>query len=157
MMRLTFILLVFFNLLVYAWTQGYFGASDDNHEPQRMAQQLHADKLRIISQSAAPAVKKEALACRVVNGLTSAEAAALKAAVGAGGGEAQILPMAEPNIYLVLIGELANAAAAEKRQRNWVVSESRNKPPWSSTVAGSKSFSAAFRPNRLRAKCCRDW
>lgn len=115
MMRLTFILLVFFNLLVYAWTQGYFGAGDDNHEPQRMAQQLHADKLRIISQSAAPAVKKEALACRVVNGLTSAEAAALKAAVGAGGGEAQILPMAEPNIYLVLIGELANAAAAEKK------------------------------------------
>lgn len=113
--RLIFFLLVFFNLVFYAWTQGYFGASDDNHEPQRMAQQLHADKLRILSQNTAPPAKKEALACRLVNGLTSPEAEALKAAVAAGGGEAQILPVAEPKMHLVLIGELANKVAAEKK------------------------------------------
>ena len=34
--------------MFFAWAQGYLGASDDGHEPQRLAQQLHAEKLRIV-------------------------------------------------------------------------------------------------------------
>lgn len=116
--RIVFFLLVFANLLFFAWAQGYFGAADDGHEPQRLAQQLHAEKLRIVrdGQTAAPvAAKKEATACHVVNGLSVADAAALKAAVEAAGGEAKVSPLAEPTLHLVVITELANKAAADKK------------------------------------------
>ena len=48
--RLFFFLLVLANLLFNAWTQGYFGAPDDSHEPQRLTQQLNAEKLRIVRE-----------------------------------------------------------------------------------------------------------
>lgn len=114
-MRLIFFLLVFANLVFFAWTQGYFGASDADREPQRLANQVNADKLRIIRDAQAPAAKKEGAACRLVSGLTMADAAALKTAVEALGGGAKIQPLAEPTIYLVLIGNLANQAAVSKK------------------------------------------
>lgn len=113
--RLFFFLLVFANLLFFAWAQGYFGASDDGHEPQRLTQQLHPGKLRIVREGQEPVVKKEAAVCRVVNGLTTAEAEALKTAVEATGSEASVSPLAEPALHLVLIADLANKAAADKK------------------------------------------
>jgi hypothetical protein len=114
-MRLFFFLLVFANLLFFAWTQDYFGASDDSREPQRLMQQLNAEKLRIIRDVRAAAVKKDGLTCRVINGLGVADAEALKVAVEATGGEAKILPLAEPTLYLVVIADLPNKAAADKK------------------------------------------
>jgi len=114
-MRLFFFLLVFANLIFFAWTQGYLGAVDDSHEPQRLAQQLQPEKLRIVRDARTPAVKQDDLACRVINGLNVADAGALKAAVEASGGEAKILPLAEPALYLVVIAELADKAAADKK------------------------------------------
>jgi hypothetical protein len=114
-MRLFFFLLVLANLLFFAWTQGYFGASDDGHEPERLTQQLHAEKLRLVPDVRAPAAKKDGLACRVISGLNVADAGALKAAVEAAGGEAKILPLAEPALYLVVIADLPNKAAADKK------------------------------------------
>ena len=114
-MRLFFFLLVFANLVFFAWTQGYLGASDDSREPQRLANQLQADKLRIVRAVQAPAVKKEDQACRLITGLTVADAETLKAALAAIGGEMKILPSAEPPLYLVLIADLANKAAADKK------------------------------------------
>lgn len=122
-MRPVFFLLVFANLLFFAWAQGYFGKADDNREPERLGQQLNADKLRIMRAGGAatasapvpvpaPAVE---LACRVINGLAVAEADALKNAVLAAGGEAKALPPADEKLYLVAITELANQAAAEKK------------------------------------------
>jgi len=119
--RLFFFLLVFANLLFFAWAQGYFGASDDGHEPQRLAQQLHAEKLRIVREgqpptpTPTPAAKKEESACRVVAGLVVADAEALKTAVEAVGGEAKISPQAEPAHHLVIIADLANKAAVDKK------------------------------------------
>lgn len=115
--RIFFFLLVLANLLFFAWAQGYFGASDEGHEPQRLGQQLHPEKLRIVreGQTPTPEVKKEATACRVVNGLATADAEALKTAVAAIGGEAKVLPLAEPALHLVVISELANKAAADKK------------------------------------------
>jgi hypothetical protein len=121
--RLFFFLLVFANLLFFAWAQGYFGAPDDGHEPQRLAQQLNTEKLRIVREEQVPAsalalasvVKKEAAACRVVTGLSAADAEALKAAMEAAGGEAKISPLAETTLHLVVITDLANKAAADKK------------------------------------------
>jgi len=114
--RLFFFLLVLANLIFFAWAQGYLGEPDDGHEPQRVAQQLQAEKLRIIPGSAlAPAVKKDEMACRAIGGLNTADAEVLKAAIEAAGGEAKISPVAPPPLYLVIIADLANKAAADRK------------------------------------------
>jgi len=114
-MRLFFFLLVFANLIFYAWTQGHFGATDDSREPQRLTQQLHAEKLHIVRVAPNRPVQQAALACRVINGLAIAEAEALQGAVAAAGTELKVLPLAEPKIHLVAIIDLPNKAAADKK------------------------------------------
>jgi hypothetical protein len=115
-MRPFFFLLVFANLIFFAWAKGYFGAADENREPERLNQQLQADKLRIVRDTVAPPPKTAELACRVINGLATANAEALKSAVQGIGGEAKILPPSEQQQqFLVLIAELPNQAAAEKK------------------------------------------
>lgn len=113
--RLFFFLLVFANVIFFAWAQGFFGATDDSREPQRLAQQFQAEKLRIVRDVQAPPAKKEEPVCRLISGLTVAEAGALKTAVEAFGGAAKLLPQEEPRLHLVLIADLANKAAADKK------------------------------------------
>ena len=117
--RLFFFLLVLANLLFFAWTQGYFGASDEGHEPQRLKQQLHPEKLRVLREAQVPmpaaAVKTEESACRVVTGLVVADADALKVSLEAVGGDVKISPQAEPALHLVVIADLANKAAADRK------------------------------------------
>ena len=114
-MRALFFLLLLANAVFFAWSQGHFGGVDENREPQRMDQQLQADKLRIVREAAQPAPKKEETACRIIDGLAPAAAEALKAAAASGGGEARLLPLPATTRHLVLIGDLANKAAAEKK------------------------------------------
>jgi hypothetical protein len=114
-MRMIFLLLVFANLIFFVWTQGFLGASDDGHEPQRLTQQLHAEKLRILREVQTPAVKKDEMACRIIGGLSLTDAEELRAAVEAGGGKAIVSPLAGPTIYLVAITDLANKIAADKK------------------------------------------
>lgn len=113
--RLLALLLVFANLIFYAWTQGYLGTFDENHEPQRLGQQLQADKLRIVSVDQKSVTARDEMACRVISGLSLSDAEALKRVVEPLGAEANVLPLAEPPVYLVLIEELANKAAADKK------------------------------------------
>ncbi|MBV2235422.1 MAG: hypothetical protein KUL75_07730 [Sterolibacterium sp.] len=90
--RMAFLLVVFGNLLFYAWSQGYLGRLEDGREPQRTGHQLAAEKLRILAAtdasadtSAAPAAASAAsalatpvieMACRLVGGneLSAADA-----------------------------------------------------------------------------------
>lgn len=114
--RLFFFLLVFANLLFFAWAQGHFGQTDENREPQRLADQLQADKLRIVRTTQATGPKKPVLACRVINGLDPAEAENLKTAMKTGGaGEATILAPVQPKPHLVMISGLPNKAAVDKK------------------------------------------
>jgi hypothetical protein len=114
--RLFFFLLVLANLIFFAWAQGHFGRVDENREPQRLAAQLQAEKLRIVRIAQTPDAKKPALACRVINGLNPAEAERLKAAMKAGGaGEATVVAADQPKPHLVAITDLANKAATEKK------------------------------------------
>jgi hypothetical protein len=114
-MRPFFFLLVFANLVFFAWAQGYFGAMDESREPERLAQQLQAEKLRILPTAPTPAAKIEATACQIINGLSAADAEALKSAPAAVGTELKILPPAESKIHLVAIVDLANQAVAERK------------------------------------------
>jgi len=47
-LRTFFFLLVFANLVFFAWGRGYLGGQDGGHEPQRLANQMDADKLRVV-------------------------------------------------------------------------------------------------------------
>lgn len=114
-MRLFFFLVVFANLLLFVWTRGYFGANDNGHEPQRLAQQFNAEKLRIVREAQTPPARKNEMACRFINGLAVADAEALKATIEGAGAAASISPVAEPTLYLVVIADLVNKAAAEKK------------------------------------------
>lgn len=114
-MRPFFFLLVFANLVFFAWAQGYFGATDESREPERLAQQLQAEKLRILPTAPTAAAKIEATACQVINGLSAAEAEALKSAPAAVGAELKILPPAESKIHRVAIVDLASQAVAERK------------------------------------------
>jgi hypothetical protein len=116
--RLFFFLLVFVNLLFFAWVQGYFGQGDENREPLKLEQQLQADKLRIVSTGGvAPASVQPSseVVCRVVGGLSLVDAEALKSAASAAGADAKIPPLTEPTLYLVRITDLPNKAAADKK------------------------------------------
>lgn len=114
--RLFFFLLVFANLIFFAWAKGYFGQIDDNREPQRLAGQLQAEKLRIVRDIKNPAGTKQSdQACRLINGLNPTEAGTLQAAMKTAGGEATILSLPEAKPYLVVISDLANKAAVEKK------------------------------------------
>ncbi len=115
--RLMFFLLVLANLLFFAWSQGYLGTPDDGHEPQRLEQELHPEKLRIVGDARAlgAAVAKDDRACRVIDRLSLAEAETLKAALEAAGGTAKVSPVAEPALHLVVIADLPNKAAADKK------------------------------------------
>ena len=125
--RLIFFLLVFANLVFFVWAQGYFDVGDPNREPDRLGQQLQPEKLRLIpsasptpaaatAQTSTPApTPAEDLACRIVGGLGMANAEALKVAALAAGTEAQLMPQVEPTLHFIVISELPNAAAAEKK------------------------------------------
>jgi len=114
--RLFFFLLVFANLVFFAWAQGYFGQVDENREPQRLDSQLQADKLRIVRVAQTADAKKPDLACRAINGLNPAEAESVGAAMkAAGAGTATVIAPEQPKPYRVVIADLANKSAAEKK------------------------------------------
>lgn len=112
-MRLSFFLLIFANLIFFAWAQGHFGPTDDSREPQRMARQLQPEKLRIVPATKPAPANGDEPACRVVSGLGAADAEALKAA--ASGTEIRVLSLAAPKTYLVAITELPSKAAADRK------------------------------------------
>ena len=98
--RLIFFLLVFANLVFFAWAQGNFGG-----------RLLGPDA----TVPALPAARPADLACRIIGGLSMDSAEALKAAALADGAEAQLIPQVEPAMHFIVISDLPNAAAAEKK------------------------------------------
>lgn len=142
--RSGFYFLILVNLLLFTWAQGYWGKSEEGHEPQRLGRQLNADKLRITPSEVSPAVaamgtslspslatasrmadppllpsselgpKAVETACRLVDGLLLPAAEALKQSFESLGWQVKLTSRAEPT-YLILIPELANKAAAEKK------------------------------------------
>ncbi len=121
--RTVFILLILANLLFFAWGQGYFGTRRDGREPQRLAEQLSPEKLRVAATQqattvAAPVAAPSPPGCRQVGGLNAAEMARLQAQAGAQAPDLQLRVAAaetQPGGYWVLIPSLADRLAAEKK------------------------------------------
>jgi len=114
-MRLVFFLLVLANLVFFVWAQGYLGGQDEGREPQRLAEQLHPEKMKVTvpEKAAAP----PPAACRVVDGLAAAEAEQLQKALSGNGGElvASLRPGEETPAWWVSINSLATKALADKK------------------------------------------
>lgn len=113
--RAAFLLLVFANFAFFAWAQGYFGATGQGFEPQRLTNQLAADKLKIVVAQAGdkPGPAPAAEACRLVTGLPPGEAEAFKAALA--GLAVDIKPAEATTSYWVHIPPQASKAAADKK------------------------------------------
>lgn len=113
-MRIAFFLLVFANLVFFVWAQGYLGGQETGREPQRLADQLHPDKLKFAVRESRAAPRE---VCRLVDGLAAADAEQLQKALReAGNGIAVTLRTAEEKpAWWVSINALPTKVAADKK------------------------------------------
>ena len=111
-MRAVFFLLVLVNLVLFVWSQGYFGGQQEGREPQRLREQIDPEKMRVAPQAAAPAA---AQACRRVEGLAAGEAEQLRQALQDGGLTASIQAAEEAPGFWVNIPALPSKAVADKK------------------------------------------
>lgn len=125
-MRAAFLILVFANILLYAWSQGHFGSQDAGREAERLARQLVPEKLHILpappvgetpATREAQATRVPPLACKRIEWLVPAEATELQKNLAAvPGWEVGLQPHKEAPQYRVLIPDLPNLATAQKKQ-----------------------------------------
>ena len=135
MLRLTVLLLLLANGLFFAWSQGllqaYGLAPAQQNEPQRLAQQLHPERIRVLSaddlkrqdaqNTAAVARTTECLQAGLFD---DAQVAALRPSLGALPSDSWVFePGVEPARWIVYMGkytdnELMNKKLAELRGLN---------------------------------------
>jgi hypothetical protein len=119
-MRLAFFILLLANVVLFVWGQGYLGTQEGGREPERLKRQLQADRLQVLPMGVAdkPAEKLAGTAvCKRIEWLTGAEVATAKGALGAGSGiEVIQSPRKEAPAHWVVIPDLPNRAAAEKKK-----------------------------------------
>jgi len=116
MLRTIFFLLVLANLLAFAWTRGYFGVIADGREPQRLANQLAPEMLRVIGSGASPVDSSQN--CRLVTGVAESEAHQLIAQAKDKHPELRLvlkLNESPKSSYWVLMQPLGNRLAADKK------------------------------------------
>ncbi len=116
-MRALFLLLVLANLLLFAWSKGYFGNADTGREPQRLAQQLHPEKLKLISGTSATEEASTADVCKSLAGLRLAEGQKLMALLGQQipGATAKLIRPNVAEAWDITIGPLATRPLAEAK------------------------------------------
>lgn len=81
-LRLSVFLLIFANLVLYAWGQGYLGARDTGREPERLEAQKSPEKLRVVANGTDASIADDSTSanetssteCRRVVGLAAADA-----------------------------------------------------------------------------------
>jgi len=121
-LRVGFLLLVLGNLLLFAWSQGYFGARNSGGEPERLAAQIQAEKLRIAARgspaaalSSPPELPREA--CSALTGLDRETAG--KLAIWLTGRDAELKlrqrTLEDPKSWWVYIPPQSSSAQADKK------------------------------------------
>ena len=74
-LRVAFFLLLFGNLLLFAFGRGYFGLAGGGGEAERLGSQLEPDKIRVIGKGAQPGLAEaSAEACQALTGLSGDQA-----------------------------------------------------------------------------------
>ena len=112
-MRLSLLLLLLCNLLLFIWSAGYLGAHQDGHEPQRLLDQVNPEKIRLLSAESEPSPAF----CRRIEGLNDDTMQTLRSLVAARDGVAfeVVLDAAAVEQWIAIPG-IASAALAEKKQ-----------------------------------------
>lgn len=114
-MRLAFFLLLLGNLAFYVWSAGYLSAARPGHEPERLTQQLHPEKVLIATESRAKP-DKNAAGCRRLSGFQEADAGPIEAALASAEGFTIARQMSPASTtHRVLIPALLNRALADKK------------------------------------------
>lgn len=114
-MRIFLLLLIFANLVFFAWSQGYFGgAHPAGREPERQNAQINPSKLRILS-TAKPVASVEI--CRGIGNLKLADAQRLQSSLGQqlSGATIVLSRSDQQQAWEVSIVGLASRAAAEAK------------------------------------------
>lgn len=112
-MRLTLLLLVLCNMLLFVWSAGYLGGRQDGHEPQRLLDQVSPEKIRLLSAEPEPSPAF----CRRIDGINEENLQTLRSLIPARDGVALDVTMdVAPVEQWIAIPSVANAALAEKKQ-----------------------------------------
>ncbi|CAG0944668.1 MAG: hypothetical protein EFKGCFLK_00003 [Rhodocyclaceae bacterium] len=118
-LRTVFFLLVLGNLLLFAWGQGYLGATGSGGEGERLAAQLAPDRLQIVGRNVPPDKSAEPVraACRALAGLAPEAADKLIELLKTGDAQLKALqrPHEEPKSWWVHIPPSPNSAQADKK------------------------------------------
>lgn len=118
-LRTVFFLLVLGNLLLFAWGQGYLGASTTGGEAERLSAQIAPEKLRIAGKGAPPEKAAEPIreACRALTGLEPEAAGKLVELLAGRDSQLKVEQRAldEPKSWWVRIPPLPNSAQADKK------------------------------------------
>lgn len=115
-MRTLFLLLLFANVVFFAWSRGYFGTVSDGREPQRLAQQLNPGKLKVVFSArndGAASVED----CRSVGGLHAVDGQKLLALLGGQLAEARV-SLVRPQTaetWDIVIAPLTSRAAVDTK------------------------------------------
>ena len=117
-LRTLFLLLLFANLLFFAWSRGYLGRIDDGREPLRPTQQLNAAKLRVLLSASGTQAAAATPDCRAIGGLRSADGQKLLALVGKQLPDAstQLSRPKPPDIWDVVITAISGRGTADAKQ-----------------------------------------
>jgi hypothetical protein len=126
MLRLLVLLLVLANAGYYAWSQNLLApiglAPTQQSEPQRVAQQIRPQAIRILPGDEARRIEVAAAAAKVADCLqaglfTDAQAESLKEALaGWPSGSWTVEPATEPPRWIVYMGKLADGDAVERKK-----------------------------------------
>ena len=114
------------NLVVLAWTLGYFGEVQSGREPQRISAQLHPETIQLLREPPPPPVS---VTCQRMSGFANPLAAeALKieldaALGGKGDWTVSLINIAAATEFWVGIPALATAALAEKKKAELIAAK----------------------------------
>lgn len=116
-MRLSFLVLLLVNAILFAWGQGHLGNPEKGREPTRRDRQLAPEKIVLLDEVA----EKEAEACRrlIFPTRAAAEAFVHEAQTLAGWRSSSLQPLSEPPAYWLVVANLPNAAQAEKKKTEY--------------------------------------
>lgn len=118
-MRLVFFLLLLVNLVFYVWSAGFLGSPGGGREPERLAQEISPEKIRISTDLPSPPAKTEtkpSIECRLVKGLAAADLTAVENLLkNSDGVSINVKAAPTTSAHWVLIPGLANRALAEKK------------------------------------------
>lgn len=136
MLKIVFLLLLLANGVLFAFHQGYLeSVSPSGHEPERMKNQLNADKIRLVATPAVPAVPASAdavnpaqaqaplepagptAACIEIGTFTAAEARRFETQLAALPltGKVERLEVSEPSSHMVMIPPQGDKAGADRK------------------------------------------